>query len=193
MHVLGCFSRDPLCVTLWTAALQAPLSMGFSRQEYWSVLSCPPAGDLPDSGTKPMSLMPPTLATSLPLVLPGKPLWIYTWLCYFPLVTLYFEKCFLSVKLYQTVSENSKYPPGSHIQVHAWLWAEPLGASLLRPVLRSEAMPGGQEPLQMLPRLDSPSSGAGSWLVCAHSPQAKGLLCYKFGAIFSPQDQRAED
>ena len=68
-----------------------------------------------------------------------------------------------------------------------------LGASLLRPVLRSEEMPSGQESLQMLPRLDSPSSGAGSWLMRAGSPQAKGLLCYKFGAIFSPQDQQAED
>ena len=33
--------------TLWTAAHQAPLSMGFSKQEYWSGLSCPPLGDLP--------------------------------------------------------------------------------------------------------------------------------------------------
>ena len=37
---------------LLTVALQAPLSMGFSRQEYWSGLPCPPPGDLPDPGTK---------------------------------------------------------------------------------------------------------------------------------------------
>ena len=36
---------------------QAPLSMGLSRQEYWSGLPCPPPGDLPDPGTEPMSLM----------------------------------------------------------------------------------------------------------------------------------------
>ena len=39
-------------VTPWTVALQAPLSMGFSRQEYWSGLPCPPPGDLPHPGTE---------------------------------------------------------------------------------------------------------------------------------------------
>ena len=46
-------------------AHQAPLSMGFSRQEYWSGLSCPPPGDLPDPGTEPAS--PAWQADSLPL------------------------------------------------------------------------------------------------------------------------------
>ena len=45
--------------------LQAPLSMGFSRQEYWSGLPCPPPGDLPAPGTEPRSLMPPALAQVL--------------------------------------------------------------------------------------------------------------------------------
>ncbi|ELR63021.1 hypothetical protein M91_07536, partial [Bos mutus] len=40
----------------------APLSMGFSRQEYWSGLPCPPPGDLLDSGIEPKSLMSPALA-----------------------------------------------------------------------------------------------------------------------------------
>ena len=47
-----------LCLTLvtpWTAACQAPLSMGFSRQEYWSGLSFPSPGDLPDPGIEPGS------------------------------------------------------------------------------------------------------------------------------------------
>ena len=44
-----------LFVTPWTVALQAPLSMGFSRPEYWSGLPCPPPGDLPDPGIKPGS------------------------------------------------------------------------------------------------------------------------------------------
>ena len=48
-------SRVQLCVTPWTAACQAPLSMGFSRQEHWSGLPCPPPRDLPDPGTKPRS------------------------------------------------------------------------------------------------------------------------------------------
>ena len=60
-----------LIVTLWAVARQAPLSMGFSRQEYWSGLPCPPPGDLPDPEIKPVS---PSLAgiffTTVPL---GKP------------------------------------------------------------------------------------------------------------------------
>ena len=51
---------DP--VTPWTVAHQAPLSMGFSRQEYWSGLPCPPPGDLPNPGIEPASLMSPALA-----------------------------------------------------------------------------------------------------------------------------------
>ena len=52
----------PTLGNLWTVAHQAPLSMGFSRQEYWSGLSCPPPGDLPQPGIKPVSLMSPALA-----------------------------------------------------------------------------------------------------------------------------------
>ena len=44
-----------LLATLWTVARQAALSIGFSRQEYWSGLLCPPSGDLPNPGVKPMS------------------------------------------------------------------------------------------------------------------------------------------
>ena len=43
-------------------ACQAPLSMGISRQEYWSMLPCPPSGDLPKPGNEPESLMSPALA-----------------------------------------------------------------------------------------------------------------------------------
>ena len=57
--VLSHFSHVPLFVTLWTIALQAPLSMGFSRQEYWRGLLCPPPGDLPNPGIKPLSLRSP--------------------------------------------------------------------------------------------------------------------------------------
>ena len=45
-----------LFVTLWTVVHQAPLPMGFSRQEYWSELPCPPPGDLSNPGTEPRSL-----------------------------------------------------------------------------------------------------------------------------------------
>ena len=49
-------------MTLWTVAGQAPLSLGFSRQEYWSGLPFPAPGDLPDPGIEPVSLMSPALA-----------------------------------------------------------------------------------------------------------------------------------
>ena len=50
------FSCVLFFVTLQTVAHQAPLSMGFSRQEHCSGLPCPPPGDLPDPGTEPISL-----------------------------------------------------------------------------------------------------------------------------------------
>ena len=55
--------------TLWTVAHQAPLSMGFSRQEYWSGLPFPSPGDLPDPGIKPA--FPALQVDSLPLVKNG--------------------------------------------------------------------------------------------------------------------------
>ena len=66
MHVcvLSCFSHVQLFATPWIVARQAPLSMGFSRQEYWSGLPCPPAGDLPDPEIEPAS--PALQADSLP-------------------------------------------------------------------------------------------------------------------------------
>ena len=53
LYLLSHFSHVPLFVTLWTIAWQVPLSMGFSRQEYWSGLSCPSPGDLPNPGIEP--------------------------------------------------------------------------------------------------------------------------------------------
>ena len=50
-----------LYVTSWTIALQAPLSVGFSREENWSGLPCPPPGDLPNPGIKLVSLISPAL------------------------------------------------------------------------------------------------------------------------------------
>ena len=60
--MLICLSHVRLFVTPWTVALQAPLSMGFSRQEYRGGLPCPPPGDLPDPGVEPVSFMSPALA-----------------------------------------------------------------------------------------------------------------------------------
>ena len=72
-----------LCPTLaipWTIACQAPLSMGFSSQEYWSGLPCPPQGNLPNPGMEPRS---PTLQEdSLPSKPPRKPLYFIIWILF---------------------------------------------------------------------------------------------------------------
>ena len=71
--VLSHFSHVRLFATPGTVAHQATLSMGFSRQECWSGLPCPPPGDLPNPGVEPPSLMSPALAGRfLSTVLPGK-------------------------------------------------------------------------------------------------------------------------
>ena len=60
--MLSLFSRVQLFVILWTVVYQDPLSMGFSRQEYWNRLPCPPSGDLPNPAIEPVSLVSPALA-----------------------------------------------------------------------------------------------------------------------------------
>ena len=61
-------------MTLWNVARQAPLSMEFSRQKYWSGLPFPLPGDLPNLGIKPMPLASPALAGGFFTVeSPGKP------------------------------------------------------------------------------------------------------------------------
>ena len=68
-------SRVQLFATPWTVAYQAPPSMGFSRQEYWSGLPFPSPGDLPNPGIEPGSLASHT--DTLPSEPPGKPNKIY--------------------------------------------------------------------------------------------------------------------
>ena len=60
--VLSRFSNFRLSAIPWTIACQAPLSVGFFRQEYWNGLPCPLPGDLPDPELKPLSLTSPELA-----------------------------------------------------------------------------------------------------------------------------------
>ena len=71
MRVSRSLSRVQLFGTPWAVACQAPLSMGFSRQEYWSGLPFPSPRDLPDPWIKPES--PSLQADSLPSESPGKP------------------------------------------------------------------------------------------------------------------------
>ena len=66
------FSCVRLFATVWTLAQKAPLSVGFSRQEYWSGPPCPPPGDLPDPDMLPASLSSPALAGRFLLLVPPK-------------------------------------------------------------------------------------------------------------------------
>ena len=73
--VLSHFSHVQLFATPWTVACQPPLSMRFSRQEYWSGLPCSPPRDLPNPGIKPTSPVASALqADSLLLSHEGSPL-----------------------------------------------------------------------------------------------------------------------
>ena len=70
MCVISHFSRIWLFATLWTVAHQASLSIGFSRQDYWSGLLCSPPGNLPNPGIEPSSLTSPAWQTALLLLVP---------------------------------------------------------------------------------------------------------------------------
>ena len=79
INVLSCFSCVQLFMTLSNVALQAPRSMGFLRQEYWSGLPFPSPGNLPDPGIEPASLISPALAgrlftASATWEIPGRPI-----------------------------------------------------------------------------------------------------------------------
>ena len=71
-YVLSHFRYGRLFVTLWTIACQAPLSKGFSRQEYWGGSLCSPLADLPDPRIEPRC--PASKADSLPAEPLGKPM-----------------------------------------------------------------------------------------------------------------------
>ena len=84
---------------------QAPLSMGFSRQEYWSKLPSPPLGDILNPGIEPVSLTSPHWQTgSLPLVPPRKPL--------LNTLLLIINAIFSSVQFSLSVVSNSLRPHG---------------------------------------------------------------------------------
>ena len=75
--MLGCFSSVQVFENTWTGALQAPLSIGFSRQEYWSGLPCPPPDHISDPGTEPASLcLLHWQVGFLSLAPPGKPVFM---------------------------------------------------------------------------------------------------------------------
>ena len=91
------YSHVRLFVTPWTVAHQAPLSIGFSRQEYWRGLPCPPPGGLPDSGIEHISLASPALqAGSLPLSHLGSQ---YIYILSYLITDLYNLKCFMPMNI----------------------------------------------------------------------------------------------
>ena len=77
-HVCACQITSVLSdsATLWTVACQAPLSVGFSRQEYWSGLPCPPSGHFPHPGVEPSSLLSPALPGGFFTTNNGLPWWL---------------------------------------------------------------------------------------------------------------------
>ena len=94
-YVLSCFSRIWLFETLWTAVCQAPLSMGFLREEHWSGLPFPFSRDLPDSGIEPTS---PALAGRFLIIEPPGKLQISNYNTGFQ--NLYFIKLLLKALIY---------------------------------------------------------------------------------------------
>ena len=90
------FSRVRLFATPGTVAHQAPPSMGFSRQEHWSGLPCPPPGDLPNPGSEPRSLMSSALAGGFFIT---SATWKAPWHSHLTIKPLLFETAFLQIFL----------------------------------------------------------------------------------------------
>ena len=96
--MLSRFSHVQLFVSLWTGALEAPLSMGFSRQKFWSGLLCLSPEDLPNPGIKPAS--PALQADCLPAEPPGNPP-THT------LIHIYFFKFFSNMEKLHIIEQSS--------------------------------------------------------------------------------------
>ena len=115
-------------VILWTVARQAPLSMGFSRQEYWSGLPCPPPGELPDSGIEPTSPAAPALqAVSLPLSHQGS-----------PLKSIFIYKCRHPTRLTGGSGGVSALFPASCLWTLWLYWGFPSGSAVNNPPAMQE-------------------------------------------------------
>ena len=128
--MLSHFRSVLLCATPWTVAHQAPLSMGFSRQEYWGALPFPPPGDLPYPGIKPSSLLSPVLAgrffttSECHLGSPNQSLliilhYIYciyiVYLCYIYIYSLFLEPPSLLRLSLTTLSHSSRWSQNARL------------------------------------------------------------------------------
>ena len=105
-------SRVRLFVTPWTVAYQAPPSMGFSRKEYWSGLSFPSPGDLPDRGIEPGC--PAFQADALTSEPPGKPIYMYIYICV-QFSSVQFSLSVMSDSLRPHESQHARPPCPSHL------------------------------------------------------------------------------
>ena len=123
--MLSCFSSVRFFVTPWTVARQCPLSMGFSRQEYWSGLPCPPPGDLPNLGIEPTSLsLLHWQAGSLPLAPLGKHL-LFAKTCHMRMISFY------SLSPFSNQSQCAGHPHKRHVPLEPFLVVSFSFASLL--------------------------------------------------------------
>ena len=106
------FSRVQLFANPWTVAHQAPLSMGFSRKEYWNGLPWPPLEDLPKPRIEPAAFMSPALAGkgSLPLVPPGK--------CWYPNTSLNQEIIPIGSRTFHFPWDSEEDQKGTYIKRH---------------------------------------------------------------------------
>ena len=121
--MLNCFSCVWLIVTLWTAAHQAPLSMGFSRQEYWSGLPCPSPGDLLYPGIELVSLTSLALAsgfftTSATWEAPIKPQFYFSYISHVPLRNRSLPRGWLCSKLLEDIFCFFIWTPSAG----RWVW-----------------------------------------------------------------------
>ena len=117
--VLSCFNRVPLFANLWAVAHQAPLSMGFSRHEYWSGLPYPPPGGRSDPGIKPVSFM--SLVSSGQFFTTST-----TWEAPYKFTGFKYCKIFCNIKLaWNLWRQNTflwKWKSLSHVQLFATPW-----------------------------------------------------------------------
>ena len=135
--VLHCFSLIWLFVTIWTVALQAPLSMGFSKQEYWNVSPCPLEGIFPTQGKNPHLLcLLHWQVGSLPLAPSGKPFEPHTQFLKILLLDLCTKENFWSIisflpapisnEFFDSWISNTKFDiiTCSHKSdlIHLWFW-----------------------------------------------------------------------
>ena len=117
-----------MSASLWPhGACQAPLSLGFSRQECWSGLPFPSQGDLPDPGIEPKSIVAPALAGRFfPTRPPGKPLLIIiitNTLCFFSVfnshaLSIY---CMPGTSIRRGSKRQRRWLPLCHLQSREWL------------------------------------------------------------------------